>query len=367
LTPSPHTHTLSPPFQKTYRPIRAEVSPDTPVRIPVTGGNVSVNGSPKGTIVVADDDEGVREPLVETLRRQGYRVIAVEDGEQAYLEICSRPVDLALLDVMMPGQTGFSVCRAVKARPETCLVPVVLITGLSSADDRIHGIEAGADDFLSKPVKKEELLARVRSLVRLKRITDELENAETVLCTLARSIEAKDPCTEGHCDRLSRYTVTLAETIGLPEEELIALRRGGIVHDIGKVAVPEAVLLKPGPLDATERKIMEEHTVIGERICAPLKSFRNVLPIIRSHHEKQDGTGYPDHLKGGEIPLAARILQTVDIYDSLTTDRPYRKALSQDKALAIMWEETSRGWWDPKLVEALQGMLQESPLVFSAR
>jgi len=326
---------------------------------------MSPNGISNGTIVVADDNEGVRGPLVELLRVHGYRVIAVDNGEQALMEICSQPVDLALLDVMMPLRTGFSVCQAVKSSPETCLIPVMLITGLSSAEDRMRGIEAGADDFLNKPVKREELLARVRSLVRLKRITDELENAETVLCTLARSIEAKDPYTEGHCDRLSRYTVSLAEKIGLSEEERVALRRGGIVHDIGKVAVPEFVLLKPGPLDAAERKIMEEHTIIGERICAPLKSFRNVLPIIRWHHEKQDGTGYPDHLKGAEIPLAARVLQTVDIYDSLTTDRPYRKALSQEKALEIMWSETRRGWWDAELVGALEGMLQESPTAFS--
>ena len=326
---------------------------------------VSLKGPYQGTILVADDNESIRDPLTEMLRLQGYRVIAVDNGEQALQEICSQPVDLALLDVMMPGQSGFAVCRAVKSRPETRLIPIVLVTGLGSADDRIRGIEAGADDFLNKPVKKEELLARVRSLVRLKRFTDELDNAETVLCTLARSIEAKDPYTEGHCDRLSRYTVSLGETLGLSGEQLVALRRGGIVHDIGKVAVPEFVLLKPGPLDAAERKIMEQHTIAGERICAPLKSFRNVLPIIRSHHEKQDGTGYPDHLKGRDVPLTARILQTVDIYDSLTTDRPYRKALSQETAIELMWEETRRGWWDPDLVGALQGLLQESPLAFS--
>lgn len=319
----------------------------------------------QGTILVADDNQEIRDPLTELLRVHGYRVIAVDNGKRALQEIYSQPVDLALLDVMMPGQSGFSVCRAVKARPETRLIPVVLVTGLGSADDRIRGIEAGADDFLNKPVKKEELLARVGSLVRLKRFTDELENAETVLCTLARSIEAKDPYTEGHCDRLSRYTVSLGETLGLSGEQLVALRRGGIVHDIGKVAVPEFVLLKPGPLDVAERKIMEQHTIAGERICAPLKTFRNVLPIIRSHHEKQDGTGYPDRLKRGEIPLTARILQTVDIYDSLTTDRPYRKALSQEIALELMWEETRRGWWDAELVGALHELLQVSPLAFS--
>ncbi|HEV2522758.1 MAG TPA: HD domain-containing phosphohydrolase [Candidatus Acidoferrales bacterium] len=326
---------------------------------------MSFNGSVKGTILVADDNASVREPLIELLRSHCYRVISAEDGDHAFTEVCSHPVDLVLLDVMMPGPTGFSVCRAIKARPETRFVPVVLITGLAGGEDRIRGIEAGADDFLNKPVKKEELLARVRSLVRLKRYTDELENAETVLCTLARSIEAKDPYTEGHCDRLSRYAVSLAEKIGLSPEVCIDLRRGGIVHDIGKVAVPEAILLKPGPLDPAERKLMENHTLAGERICAPLKSFRNVLPIIRSHHEKQNGTGYPDCLKGDEIPLTARVLQTVDIYDSLTTDRPYRKELSHEAALDLMWEETRRGWWDADLVGAVEGLLKESPLLLS--
>jgi putative two-component system response regulator len=327
---------------------------------------LSTNGQFHGTILVADDHEAIRDGLSEMLRMKGYRVIAVEDGEQALHAICTQPVDLALLDVMMPGRTGFSVCQEVKSRPETRLIPVVLITGLTNAEDRIHGIEAGADDFLNKPVRKEELLARVRSLVRLKRITDELEHAETVLCMLARSIEAKDPYTEGHCDRLSRFSVSLGEKIGLSAERCVALRRGGIVHDIGKVVVPEYVLLKPGPLDATERKLIEEHPAVGARICEPLKSFRTVLPIIRSHHEKQDGSGYPDHLRGSEIPLEARILQTVDIYDSLTTARPYRAALPQEKALEIMWEETRRGWWDADLVDALQGMLQQSPMAFSA-
>ena len=178
---------------------------------------------------------------------------------------------------------------------------------------------------------------------------------------MAASIEAKDPYTEGHCDRLSCYSVALGERLELLQEDLIALRRGGVVHDIGKVAVPERLLLTPGPLDAHERELMEAHTVIGERICAPLKSFGHVLPIIRWHHERQDGSGYPDHLKGSQIPLIARVLQTVDVYDALTTDRPYRKALSSERAFAILHDEVRRGWWDGALVDEFEKLLKDSP------
>jgi putative two-component system response regulator len=259
--------------------------------------------------------------------------------------------------VMMPGKTGFSACLAIKSQPETRLLPVVLVTGLSSTDDRIQGIMCGADDFLSKPVNKHELLARVRSLLRLKQFTDELENAETVLFSLALSIEAKDPYTEGHCDRLSKYSVAMAERLGLPDEQRVALRRAGIVHDIGKIGVPEHILTKPGPLNEEEWKIMKQHPVVGERICSPLKSFRLVLPVIRHHHERLDGSGYPDGLKGEQIPLTARILQTVDVYDALTTERPYRTALEPQQALDVIRDEVRRGWWDGSLVDEFEAMV----------
>jgi cyclic di-GMP phosphodiesterase len=309
------------------------------------------------TILIADDQEANREILAELLEYDGYRTIPAVDGVEALKLLRSRHVDLALLDVMMPGCSGFSVCQQAKSDPATRLIPVVLVTGLNRSEDRIKGIESGADDFLSKPVDRAELLARVRSLLRLKVFTDELESAETVLCSLAISIEAKDPYTVGHCDRLSIYAEAMGKRIGLTADFLIALRRGGIVHDLGKVAVPENILRKPGKLTPEERKIMEEHPVVGERICAPLKSFRNVLPIIRHHHEKLDGTGYPDGLKGSAIPLTARILSTVDIYDALTTDRPYRTAFSREQALATLYQEVARGWWDRDLVRELEVLL----------
>jgi putative two-component system response regulator len=317
----------------------------------------------KATVLVADDNEANRDLLSGLLTAEGYTVICAEDGNQALRAIQSKSVDLALLDVMMPGKTGFSACLAIKSQPETRLIPVILVTGLSSPDDRIQGAMCGADDFLSKPVHKHELLARVHSLLRLKQFTDELENAETVLFSLALSIEAKDPYTEGHCERLSKYSVALAKRLGLSDEEQVALRRGGIVHDIGKIGVPEHVLVKPGPLTDEEWRIMKLHPIVGERICSPLKSFRLVLPIIRHHHEKLNGAGYPDGLKGEQIPLTARILQVTDVYDALTTERPYRNALRSEEALSVMQEEVKRGWWDSSILDEFEEMvLKSAPL-----
>lgn len=312
---------------------------------------------PAATILIADDNWANLELLSGLLEDEGHRVLCATDGGQALAAFRSEQIDLALLDVVMPERDGFEVCRELKAASHTRLIPVVLVTALTDSVDRIKGIECGADDFLNKPINREELLARVRSLLRLKHFTDELESAETVLFSLALSIEAKDPYTEGHCDRLSKYSVALAARLNLPEELRVALRRAGIVHDVGKVAVPEHILLKPGPLTPDEWKVMRQHPIVGERICAPLKSFRHVLPIIRHHHEKLDGSGYPDGLKGEEIPLTARVLQTADIYDALTTTRPYRKALLPEEAFRVIREEVKRGWWDGSLVDELEALV----------
>src|SRR5580700_10785386 len=275
-------------------------------------------------ILIVDDEMAARSGLSTLLRREGFEVHEASDGSSALAQCASSVPDLILLDIVMPGIDGFDVCRQLKASPEMRLTPVVLITGLSATEDRIKGINAGADDFLSKPIDINELLARTRSLLRLKQYTDELENAESVLFSLARSIEARDPYTRGHCERLAEMSAQLGGRLGVSGEDIKALRRAGIVHDIGKVAVPDSILLKPGPLTYEEIIQMRKHAAVGESICAPLKTFGIVLPIIRHHHEKYDGSGYPDNLQGKEIPLTARILQLADVFDALTTDRPYK-------------------------------------------
>jgi cyclic di-GMP phosphodiesterase len=320
-----------------------------------------------GTILVADDQAANRELLDELLSSEGFNVLTAGDGAAALEHLNLVNVDLVLLDVMMPELSGFEVCAKIKANPDTYLIPVVMVTSLSEKQDRIEGIRAGADDFLTRPVDRTELLTRVRSLIKLKHHTDELERAESVLFSLARSIEGKDPYTHGHCERLMNYSANLGEHLGLPQEQVVALRRAGIVHDIGKVAVPDAILLKPAKLTPEEWTLMKEHPVVGERICAPLKSFRAVLPIIRHHHEKLDGSGYPDGLRGEVIPVTARILTVVDVFDALTTERPYKKAFSAADALKTMAEEVAKGWWDPQIFEEFGRLIKSGSAQFASK
>ena len=312
-------------------------------------------------ILVADDEPANRELLQALLASQGWEAMAAADGQTAIDLFEKEQPDAVLLDVQMPLLNGFEVCRRLKRNPKTRLIPVILVTALTATEDRIKGIDAGADDFLTKPIERAQLIARVRAALNLKAFTDELENAESVLFALARSIEGKDPYTEGHCERLSRYAAHLGRRVGLSDDHIVALSRAGIVHDIGKVAVPDAILLKPGRLDASEYAVMKQHPVVGERICAPLKSFRLVQPIIRHHHERLNGTGYPDALKGDSIPLTARVLTVVDVFDALTTDRPYRQSMSHEEAFGVMREEVQRGWWDSALVDELGRLLKSSP------
>ena len=313
----------------------------------------------KPSILVVDDHPENAMELSELLSTRGYRTVSAQDAAAAEIEIRRAPPDLILLDVIMPGKTGYELCRQLKDDPLTRLIPIVMITGLSAHEDRLLGIEAGADDFLSKPINPEELFARVRSLLKLKEFTDELETAESVICTLGLSVESRDPYTEGHCERLARYASEMGRHLNLDQDSIVALRRGGYLHDLGKIAVPDEILKKGSNLTPAEWEIMKKHPVTGETICRPLKSLRLVLPIIRSHHEHSDGSGYPDGLRGDEIPLLPRILQVVDVYDALRTARPYKPAMSHEQAVVTMREESRSRLWDHELVAEFFRMLDK--------
>jgi putative two-component system response regulator len=315
---------------------------------------------PSATVLVADDMEHNRQLLASILRSEGYRVVLAADGDEALELLATGSIEIALLDIMMPGRNGMSVCREIRSRKETRLLPVLLITGLNSTEDRIQGIECGADDFLTKPIMKEELMARVRSLLKIKQFTDDMEHVELVLFGLALSLEARNPYMEGHCERVSRYAVALGQRLGLPNDQLVALRRGGLVQNLGTIEISDRILQKAGPLDDDEWAQIKRHPEIGERICKPLRSFALVLPIIRHHHERLDGSGYPDGLKNGAIPLTAQVLSIVSIYDALTCNRPYRKAYSPENALGIIADEVKRGWLDGSLALELQTLIQET-------
>jgi putative two-component system response regulator len=314
-------------------------------------------------ILVVDDNQDNTLLMWELLTSRGYRVDTAGSAEEAEDKIDAQIPDLLLLDVVMPGKSGYQLCRQLKDDPETRLIPVVMITGLSDREDKVRGIEAGADDFLNKPIFPEELFARVKSLLKLKEFTDELDNAEAVLCTLGLSVEARDPYTEGHCERLSQFAGELGEHLGLDRESLLALRRGGYLHDLGKIRVPDEILKKGNKLTPEEWVIMKQHPLTGEAICKPLRSLKLVLPIIRHHHEHWNGTGYPDGLAENEIPALARVLQVVDVYDALRTARPYKPALTHEESARTMRDEAHLGLWDKDLVEEFFLMLDKKAQV----
>jgi cyclic di-GMP phosphodiesterase len=293
------------------------------------------------------------------LSRAGYQVVTASDGEQALQIVEATHPDLVLMDVLMPKLTGYEVCERIKRNPATRLTPVVLITALNEREDRIQGINAGADDFLTKPVNPHELEARVRSLVRLKRYTDDLDSAESVIMSLALVIEARDAYTDGHCQRLAAYATSLGSVLGLGDDDLAALFRGGYLHDVGKVGIPDAVLLKSERLSRSEYDCIKQHTVIGDRLCGELRSLRRVRPIVRHHHERLDGSGYPDGLRGDDIPLLAQIMGIVDVYDAITTSRPYKGAAPLERACDELMGEVKQGWRRKDLVQAFIAVKME--------
>lgn len=345
-------NTASPSWMKTQN-----VNTDDPLMSKTSQAtDLKVNGldSDLPKVLVVDDHAPSRMTAAALLKIEGYEVIEADSGATAVEMVTQQQLDLILLDVMMPGMDGFEVCQILKQSELTRLIPVIFITALNDRRSRIRGIEVGADDFLTKPFDRVELAARVKSLVRQKRLNEDLDHAEQVLFSVARAIESRDPNTGDHCERLVKLGKAFGEYLNLSRNQIRDLMWGGYLHDIGKVGIPDAVLLKTGKLTADDWEIMKQHVLIGENICQPLRSMRGVIPIIRHHHERWDGSGYPDGLKGEEIPYLAQVFQIIDIYDALSSERPYKKALTPQEALAVIREETNLGWRNPQLIQQFQ-------------
>lgn len=318
-------------------------------------------GERRAKVLAVDDSRENLELIQALLSVAGYEVVIASDGKQALVMVEKESPDLILIDAMMPKMDGFEACALLKSQEKTRLIPVILITAIQETGYRIRGFEAGVDDFLHTPINSVEFLARVRSLVRAKRLNDELVNVENTILALATAIEAKDPYTEGHLDRVANYAFSLGKEIGLAPWELHLLRKAAILHDVGKIGVSESVLAKPGPLTEEEFEHVKAHTVVGEKICRPLQQNRLILQVIRHHHERYDGKGYPDGLTGEDIPMAARIMAVVDAYDALTSDRPYRGRLPKEEALQILKQEAGRQF-DPRIAMAFVSTLETGRL-----
>lgn len=306
--------------------------------------------TPLPKVLVVDDHPSSRITAAALLSVEGYDVLEADNGSTALELVIESNPDLILLDVMMPEMDGFEVCRRLKQNDLTRLIPVVFITALNDRRSRIMGIEAGGDDFLTKPFDRLELSARVKSLIGQKRLNEDLDHTEQALFSIASAVESRDPITGDHCERLKEMGKGFGEFIHLSRIELRDLLWASYLHDIGKVGIPDSVLLKTDKLSAEEWEIMKQHVVIGERICQPLRTMRGVLPIIRHHHERWDGSGYPDGLAGNDIPYLAQVFQIIDIYDALRSERPYKRAFTSEEALTIFREETAKGWRNPELI-----------------
>jgi putative two-component system response regulator len=299
-------------------------------------------------ILLVDVASRGRDEWKSFLQGQKCDVETAEDGETAVKLCMQMQPDIVLVYDNLPDVGSFELCRQIKNDPLNQLTPVVLLKSSIDQWDVQRGRDAGAMDTWAAPTSLWDALGRIETLLRLKNYME--EQAKSVVFSLAGSVDSKQHMRNGHSERLMAYAELLGERLGLGEEHLQELRIASWLHDIGKIAVPENILLKAGPLDPEETRIMREHPVIGEKMCAPLKSLRRVLPVIRHHHEKMDGSGYPDGLRGEAVPLKARILQVVDIYDALTTDRPYRGALPPEQALGILFGEADNGWLDASVV-----------------
>lgn len=314
----------------------------------------------KSKILVVDDNEQNVDLLEAYLVSSDYEVITAYNGDEALQKVAEHDIDLIILDIMMPGTNGYEVCRQLKGEEDTRLIPIIMLTALTELDDKIKGIDCGADDFLNKPVNRIELLARVRSLISNKKLNENLISARNVIFTLSLAVEAHVPFARGHSERVSFYCDKLAKELGYDEKFANSLKEAAILHDLGKIGISRTILHKPDFLTEIEFVEIRKHPEIGEKICAPLRFADIKLPVIRHHHERFDGKGYPDGLRGDDIPLGARIMAITDAFDAMTSDRPYRGAMSIDKAMDILNEEAGKQW-DNELIEIFIRILSLDP------
>jgi putative two-component system response regulator len=301
-------------------------------------------------ILIVDDDPSIRDLLTRFLEPEGYRLQTAVNGLEALQRVAMESFDLILLDVCMPpGPDGYEVCTQLKADPASASIPVTFLTFESQLEKRARGIAVGADDYLSKPVQRDLLLWHVQSHLRARQLVNQLEPAESVVFTLARTVEARDHYTTGHLRRMEDYSGQLARAAGIKGEQLAAIRYGAILHDVGKIRISEALLNKQGVLTPEEFAQMKQHPEYSAQMISHMRFAPRVTPIVLGHHEKWDGSGYPHGLQGENIPIGARIVAIVDAYDAMTTDRPYRRALTRQEALRRI--QTRSGiQWDPELV-----------------
>ncbi len=313
------------------------------------------------SILIVDDMATNRGLVKAVLAKNNYEIYEAGSGEKALEMIENLNLDVILLDVIMPGLDGIETLKRIREKDDFRLIPIIMLTSLDSPDNIAYGMDSGASDYIVKPFNAIELQARVTAAINSKRLTDRLDDAESMLFALARVVEAKDTTTADHCDRLGHTAVVLGEALGLGFDDLESLRRGGLLHDIGKIAIPDNVLLKPGKLNEAEWKIMRQHPAIGAHLCSVLRTMRSTVDIIRCHHEKMNGSGYPAGLAGEEIPYLARVFQIVDVYDALSSERPYKKALPASVVIEILESETEKGYWDPDIAIVFITILKNKP------
>jgi len=293
-------------------------------------------------ILLVEDDPSAQQIAKDILENAVYEVEICDRGDTAVKLIEEEEWDLILLDVMLPGKDGFQLLEIAKACHK--FTPVLMLTVLKDREKKIRAYDSGVDDFINKPFDRWEFLARVRSLLNLRQSYLRLEETKNIVVSLAHAIEAKDPYTRGHSDRVGEYSWKIALALGFSAEKAEDLYWAGVLHDVGKIAVPLEILTKPAVLTDEEYEKIKTHPEFSYSICEGLRTLKKVLPAIKYHHERWDGMGYPDRLKGKDIPAEARIMAVADAYDAMTSDRAYRKAMSREQAVAILRSGSERQW-----------------------